>query len=106
MHKRNQRLGHFLHMSEAPGLSARAIHRDRPPLHGLPHHVWDNHSIASRLSWSDGVEEPCNHYWKPLLLAIRQPEKLVDGFGTCITPAAVRGRPHYEIVIFSERDFF
>src|SRR5215831_13654401 len=66
--------------------------------------VGNYHSILTGLSWTYCIKEANNHSWYSLLFPVSDSEKLINRFGTSITPATFVCSTHHQIIIFSKRN--
>src|ERR1022692_534428 len=100
----DQRIHRIVDVGEAAALRAIAEDGNVPAGQGLDHQVGNDHAITPDLSRANGIEQARNHGRNFFLFPVRDGEKFVDGLRAGITPAALVGRAHHQVIIFMKRD--
>src|SRR5882762_2413064 len=104
IHKADQTFNSVTHIAEAARLLSGAVDADGGVVQGGLDEIGEDHSVASGLPGTNGIEQAGHDDGQPLFLPVGESKKLVERFGGRVTPAALRGGPEDQIRIFVERN--
>src|SRR5882672_3356839 len=102
VHKADETFYGVAHVAEAAGLLAIAVDTDRGVVQRGLDEIRKNHSIASGLPGAHSIKQTGHNDGELFFLPVGEGEKLIEGFGGGVAPAAFGGGAEDEIGVLME----
>src|SRR5258707_66582 len=103
VHEADESFDSVADIAEAPRLLSGAVDADGGVVQGGLDEIGEDHSVASRLPGTNGIEQANHDDGQLLFLPVGDSKKLIERFGSRVTPAALCGGAKDKVRIFVER---